>query len=509
MSSSDIEEWLDKYGCNLQTYMSNVKVLSNKESSSDSIILFGKLEILEISEILKIPYNVVFKIMFVSNDIFNNSLLVEQQIYENVIDNLLNNYHTPHLTKFIGLVKQCDTIKFKSQLSPLERVNFDKAVSVLKSKDKSLNEINILITEKSEGTTLKDYFNKLQSDDLFKIIFQLLYTLRCFEKIGLSHNDLHSSNVFIDKLNKPIERIYYISDDKWVKFESYYDVKIYDFDRSSIYHPSINRNFTLDINPFYFKTNQNNKYESRNDLSSICSIFAKYEKNNDVLTYLKSITSPEFYQSLIKRPYAHLNAVMDENGSYKQGPKIMDNDIRSIAVCIDVLLQEPNFSKNIKVKNGPSKGRVYTLPPKIQETYWNPVSSFTHKNFNIPLRDSSDIYFTDGYFNKQFKYVNKAFDTSIYDNEFGKDTMKENCKLLFHEYLILKTVNEVMNVQIVIACYVLTIPFIYKLSSEDMGKFLQIIVNKKYESLIKIFVLIIDDVWNIFNNTLPIKVLKV
>lgn len=114
---SDIEDWLDKNGCSLNEYMQNIEVF-DKISASDSIILFGDLSIKHKKT------SVAFKIIFQSLSKFDNSLKVEQQIYTNITENLINNFHTPHLTSCIGLVKLCDTNSIIKTLSHSQQKNF-------------------------------------------------------------------------------------------------------------------------------------------------------------------------------------------------------------------------------------------------------------------------------------------------------------------------------------------------------------------------------------------------
>lgn len=89
-----------------------------------------------------------------------------------------------------------------------------------------------------------------------QFLFQLLYTLTCFQEIGLQHNDLHLNNIFVDELTTPIPYISYriskttviiLTDVKYVP-------KIYDFDHSST--------FPLDANVVSLGTTKKTKINS-------------------------------------------------------------------------------------------------------------------------------------------------------------------------------------------------------------------------------------------------------
>lgn len=93
--SDNIKEYFLSNGCkNIFKYLTNVEVL-DKKSASNSIILFAKMRY-NLKE-----YDIVLKITYKSKDPLNNSLEVEEQIYNNVVSNLLGNKNTPHLIRKI------------------------------------------------------------------------------------------------------------------------------------------------------------------------------------------------------------------------------------------------------------------------------------------------------------------------------------------------------------------------------------------------------------------------
>lgn len=510
INANNIEEWIDKNGCDLNEYMNNIKVLEDKGSSSDSVILFGDLSIKHKKT------SVAFKIVFQPYSKFDNSLQVEQQIYTNVTENLINNFHTPHLTSCIGLVKLCDTDSLFDKLSKQQQENFEKATKNIDWNVYNENKASILILSKSSGKTLHYYMDSdmLFTDDKFNIIFQILYTLKCFSQIGLTHNDLHLNNIFVDELDTPDERIYYISEDKWVKMKIKYDVKIFDFDRGAIYHPAVERNFPLDMD-FCINVDQCNIFNSRKDLSSVIGSLLRLEKDVVIRNYLKSVVTQKFLNSVYERKYIHLNTFPTENTKhltdvrkmeYLAGPEITYLDIKSISECISNLIDILQFSKT--TGSGKSTGKIYTLPFPIKTTYWNPTSNISHKSWNIPLNQKSiSEFITDEYVDSiKVKYI---IPNNMHEKEFGINFITNCRKKMFVEYIKRKNIDPVYHETFMVGFYILSLPFVYKFDSRELKTF---ILNTKElnipQEIILLIVNIIDDIWNVFNGTLPVEVEK-
>jgi hypothetical protein len=525
----DISQWLQDNGCDISQYMDTVsiKILKNteKSSASDSIIIFGDMKINN-------NYNkVAFKIVFPSLlPIYSNSLDVEQQIYKIVTQKMINNFHSPHLTSCIGVVKLCDTEKFEAMLSEEQRKIFNTNKNVIDKNEYDLTKANILILSRSSGETLFDYLTRIQISvfSKFNMLFQILYTLSCFERVGLSHNDLHPGNIFVDEIQETHERIYYISHDKWVKTNIKYDTKIFDFDRSSIRHPSVDRNFTLD-NQYCKNYDQCNKYSSRRDLSSILLIFYKYAGSNDsIQKFIESLAvggkDGPFLKRGITRNFPQLNTFRNNTGEYTQDPEIDENQLPSITECIDKLLNFKMKFSNDKTYNsfefstgsGRTNGTIYTLPEPVVETYWTPSTTIQHASLQLAVKphnmtsEDLDKYISSIYVSR----VNTTIKPdNIYEKEFGKNYFEENTKKLFRLYIDKKPI--VNHKYLIVSCYLLCLPFLYKFTERDILIFLitsdNIMADKNKESrrfFINQCLYFIDDIWNLFDNTLPISMIK-
>ncbi len=76
------------------------------------------------------------------------------------------------------------------------------------------NQKHSLYTETySNLTKLNDYLDKIlfgsSHDYIYQIMFQLLYTLDCMNRIGLRHNDLHPGNIFVFEINQKSPKMKY------------------------------------------------------------------------------------------------------------------------------------------------------------------------------------------------------------------------------------------------------------------------------------------------------------
>lgn len=114
-------------------------------------------------------------------------------------------------------------------------------------------------------------------DNFLAIMVQITFTLVCFARIGLIHNDLHLGNMFVQKLGKPTDFYYVLTDasgtiTKIINIRTEYLVKIFDFDRSYTFGIKNNPPFDITIpfpNSGYNFTNDK-ILATRYDFSYIC-----------------------------------------------------------------------------------------------------------------------------------------------------------------------------------------------------------------------------------------------
>lgn len=68
--------------------------------------------------------------------------------------------------------------------------------------------------------------------EIYSVLFQIFYTLECFNQIHIRHNDLHMGNIYIETQIPNQNFIYFTSPDTYFVIPVTNLVKIYDFDRS-------------------------------------------------------------------------------------------------------------------------------------------------------------------------------------------------------------------------------------------------------------------------------------
>jgi len=103
--------------------------------------------------------------------------------------------------------------------------------------------VNVLLTEKSQGTSLMQIVqDKLATEEeLFAILFQVIFTLHILAAIGIRQADLHTGNVFVDPFSPAGAQFAYVLEPEAGKHyylvPAKHIIKIYDWDFGGIYDP--------------------------------------------------------------------------------------------------------------------------------------------------------------------------------------------------------------------------------------------------------------------------------
>jgi len=210
-----------------------------KHSASDSIVLYAN-------------YNnkmkVAMKLSFDLKKWYKNDLFVEIEILRQ--SKLILQRHTPSLILYIkdGIVQYND---FNDLLSPEVKTEFDRQYTMYTGNKNKNDNIYIVMMEYIQGMTLHTLLTKdtkiplFSEQDLLAILIQIYWFLACAELVGLKHNDLHANNILIYKSLK-IETFSFILDEVKYSIQSSYIVKIFDFDRATIYFPGVERTTSND-----------------------------------------------------------------------------------------------------------------------------------------------------------------------------------------------------------------------------------------------------------------------
>ena len=190
------------------------------------------------------------------------------------------------------LVTSCPT----QDISKIVDVSDDKVREIIESISclKMPPEYTIIILEKLENFDSIDKMAKsLNDEQLKKILFQLLYTVECFVRIGVRHNDLQYENILLVKLKTPKTTEYTVDNKKfYLTYE--YDPVIFDFDKSNKYsNPVINTDTTVTIgdNPINLcsATGIFNGYNTIYDTLRVMCLYEKNIKQGWLEKNLKSI----------------------------------------------------------------------------------------------------------------------------------------------------------------------------------------------------------------------------
>lgn len=239
--------------CELPVIIDDIIVFDNAEkgSSSSTIIISGVLK----EDNLFLVSDIIMKIRFEEFSPMDNGLSIENKIYKYIINDMIANRITPNLIAYLGDYS-CERIRFEDD-GYLDTKYYNEAYRISKSKKYNIDNSSIIWLEKSNGVIMQELMSILNEDndkDQYKeelwncissILFQMLYTLSCFNRLGLNHNDLHFGNIFVEKLDEPIS-LYFNLDGRIIELTTKFIVKIYDWNRGSSLDIRIGRNNSLD-----------------------------------------------------------------------------------------------------------------------------------------------------------------------------------------------------------------------------------------------------------------------
>jgi hypothetical protein len=205
------------------------------ERNLQNIIQFSTEKSISGAKVIQFTYkdkNYISK-HIILDDVTPNTLLIvtlltnECHIYKNIINSLIDNYVTPYCIRCV----EFKIYKFrKYTIFTIINETYNNNMTLAKLADFLKNNLHLL--------TLDTFCN---------LLFQITYTLQCFNYINLKHNDLHPNNILVfckpSFINATTKKYTPNGDKLYFKYgenpedELYLDnigvdLRIFDFDRS-------------------------------------------------------------------------------------------------------------------------------------------------------------------------------------------------------------------------------------------------------------------------------------
>lgn len=206
------------------------------------------------------PVNI--KLFFEPLSRFYNNYVVESQIYISVLSSLRP--HTSHIPVFYGIRKSDISGLDKSEISHIQGCEYKL----------DMRRAHVVACKNLGGDTLRNMW--IEEYDNPHIAFQVLYTIACFERVGLKHNNLTLDNIVVKTFPNPIEFRYYVGG-RIVSFNSRYSITILNYELSSIYHQDVERNGYLD---FLQEKGETSQYNGLNDGHDMFKFLRCYDKGS-------------------------------------------------------------------------------------------------------------------------------------------------------------------------------------------------------------------------------------
>lgn len=347
-----LQQYISKQTCDIKKIMTDIKVLSKDEkgSVSLSIIVLGKAKQNKVEEKLGINRNIVIKISFPLVSPFMNNLVVEESIYRLIVDRLIKENNTPCLVKYLGTIRCIEGITFPSEYKAI-------IMEFLKKNQKRIKAESpvILFTEMAQGPTLHKWLSKEEQyvEDIVAVMFQLFYTLKCFQRIGLYHNDMHSGNIFVEILPYPVT-MFFDTEIGMIELTTKFIPKIYDYDLSAIFYDGIERNLLLDVGLCYDATVCNFPSKKRDTFILLTNLIAVFEGYSFIDTLRNEIFDDICdYQWVKKAVGTYIFRSEDEKR------------VKDINTIMKVLLNTAG-SPLKKRKSAPNDAVIFSLPPSSE-----------------------------------------------------------------------------------------------------------------------------------------------
>lgn len=259
--------------------------------------------------------------------------------------------------------------------------------------------------------TLEDWLagDKIHSiQDYKSVLFQVFWTLHCFYKIGLRHNDLHLVNIWI--VEQPLEynRFVIKNGKTTIEFDVpiRYKVLIYDFDRSTLVGKTFNKTMEdLACKGGFGCNNVNHGYDSYKFMCSFKTYFDSHisgdkEETNQFIfqlenVYLKIIKDvPNFKipeaKVVNKSCFPPTKSIIKKGGSDEEKFNFINEELIIQYHLDEILSSDPFFNifrnntiinnNSIKIYHEPNFSEKQIMINSIKEYFPEAIDPYYIKN---------------------------------------------------------------------------------------------------------------------------------
>lgn len=170
-------------------------------------------------------------------EVDDNSTEIEKMVYIHLSELIYQN-RTPNIMRYIASFKCDGFLEYLTERNDKVSTAISRNIVNIRiwNMDVDFRTALFTIVELGSGKPFSDVLSDALSENAFKeIVFQLFYTLRQIYLDGIRHNDIHTTNIWINILPRPVKLIYFINDKQYAVIETKYIVKIYDFDLSAFF----------------------------------------------------------------------------------------------------------------------------------------------------------------------------------------------------------------------------------------------------------------------------------
>jgi len=327
----------------------------------------------------------------------------EAKVYRDIVKGLIESNICPNFIKFLGLGQNCSFEDVRKMLVPSlgdeesKDALFRSAVSLIKMEQQrpSINKDASNYTtdfaeydEIVENTTFTILVNEAvrnnsQSDkavpfsyintrlfgivEKWSLLFQLMAAIYAMSLSGLTHNDLHTDNAWIEPCQE--KDVSYVYGGETFNFKTKYVVKVFDFDRS--YNKRLGENPFLD-EWLCNEASQCNKYIPNLDAMKVMGYIYKSQSDTvkqrllDICApnkneFTNSIRKTFIPQDLLKETWVHGTNLVDDN----TGRGLTADDYKGFSSVFDIMKKFADLAGIKSTPNSATRDNTYICNPGI------------------------------------------------------------------------------------------------------------------------------------------------